>query len=419
MTLMASLPCPDSPINVDRFDVDRAFDHVEALSYPRRAGTVRERRAARYILRRFSDLGFERARESFPVALTGPEIGRSLTFAGCAILVLAGAILAKQHPIGAAMAWTVAAWMVHSPWRLNQALCGCWPTGLTSRNLLARRRESARSKIGARVVFMAHYDSKSQILPTGARVALVLAATAGSLTLAGLAMIAALGEPGLLAISPWKPIAWIIAGLLAILAANRIGDRSPGVIDNGSGVGTLLELARTWRPRPEAPVEAVWIATGSEEIGLEGARDVLDRHAEWWREVPTLLINLESVGAGDRVFLAGESGALALAEQVADGLAIPRARLRILGAGMDHIPFAARGLPAVSIMGDVVRSSFAFHSRRDGLDLLRRPALERAGDLAAGLAWAWADRHRPSNPESARSGEEDPKTCATANSLDG
>jgi hypothetical protein len=179
------------------------------------------------------------------------------------------------------------------------------------------------------------------------------------------------------------------------LVANVTGNRSPGALDNGSAVGTLLELARSWRPLPGAPVEVVWVASGSEEVGLDGARHFLRLRKAWWREKPTLLINLESVGAGARVYLAGERQALRLAESVAGEFGLPQGRLRVLGAGMDHEPFAARGLAALSILGDVVGKSFALHSRRDDMGLIEPAALERAGRLAAHLAWRWAEMHRP------------------------
>jgi hypothetical protein len=86
---------------------------------------------------------------------------------------------------------------------------------------------------------------------------------------------------------------------------------------------------------------------------------------------------------------------LELARQIATQLSLRHARLRVLGAGMDHEPFAALGLASVSILGDVVRSSFALHSTRDNLDLIEHTALERAGRLAACLAWRWAELHQP------------------------
>src|SRR5262249_17608214 len=132
--------------------------------------------------------------------------------------------------------------------------------------------------------------------------------------------VAAVAFPDVLpAVRAWR-LAWVVVALLAGLVANLTGNRSPGALDNGSAVGTLLELARCWRPDPAAPVEAVWVATGSEEVGLDGARHLLETHAPWWDERPTLVINLESVGAGASVYLAGEAGAVRLAREVAGEL---------------------------------------------------------------------------------------------------
>jgi hypothetical protein len=244
------------------------------------------------------------------------------------------------------------------------------------------------------VIFMAHYDTKSQLLPTGVRVALVSVAAllAGLLALLGLA--AAVGSPGGLRLVHPVVLSGVVVMLLLGLIGNLTGNRSPGALDNGSGVGTLLELARTWRPAAEAPVEVLWVASGSEEVGSDGAQAFLRRYESWWREKPTLLINLESVGAGTHLRLAGEERSVRLASEVADRLGLLHTRFGVLGAGMDHEPFAAQDLTAVSILGDVVRHSLAMHSTRDHMGLIERPALQRATQLAGHLAWSWAVLHQ-------------------------
>jgi hypothetical protein len=400
------------------FDAVRAYDHTRALCYPRRVGTPRERWAARYILRQFAALGLARRREPFAVSHFATEIGCRLVFGFCAVLVLLGAWLAPAWAGPAALCWGWAGFLINAPWRLDGGLGRRWPPLTSSANLVATLPGSPPDA-PARVVFMAHYDTKSQFWPTGVRVGLVSAATLLCGLLGLLGLVAAAGLPGILAAAhPWA-VALLVAALLAGLLVNGNGNRCPGALDNGSAVGTLLELARTWRPRPEAPVEVVWVASGSEEVGLDGARHLLRLHGSWWQDKPTLLINLESVGAGARVYLAGEPRALRLAEEVADGLALPHARLRVLGAGMDHEPFAARRLPALSILGDVVRNALALHSPRDNMSLIEPPALERAGRLAAHLAWRWAELHRPpvtvpvDDPD-ARLGDEEPVLCSPA-----
>jgi len=392
-----------APREAVAFEAARAFGHVKRLGYPRRVATPQERRAARYILRTFAALGLGRRRETFPVPLLAREVGTRVVFAVCAIAVLLGAWVVTARPLVAAACWVAAGILVNAPWRLAHALGSGWPTRATSQNLVATlpNPDAAEDVVPARVVFMAHYDTKSQALPTGIRVGLVIVATAACGLLAAGGLGASVGIS-----SPWEGIVpalpAAVVAILAALSANVTGNLSPGALDNATGLGTLLELARTWRPRPGEPVEALWVATGAEEVGLDGARDFLRRHEGWWREKPTLLINLDSVGAGDRLYLAGEPRARQLAQETADGLGLPRARLCILGAGMDHEPFAARGLAAVSLLGDVVSRSLDLHTRRDTPELVDPSALDRAGRLAAHLAWSWAERHRPATREVSR-----------------
>jgi hypothetical protein len=314
----------------------------------------------------------------------------------CAGLVIGGGWLWRSAPLGAGVMWLVAAWLVNRPWAWAGRLRRSGEArGIRSANLVATQRDAALAGAPARVVFMAHYDTKSQLLPTGLRVGLVYAAMGICLVLAA-AGVAAAVEPTPDRVSRlaagYGP--WVVVAILGVLAANVTGNRSPGALDNATGVGVLLELARSWRPSAGEPLEVVWVASGSEEAGLDGAWDFLERHESWWREKPTLLVNLDSVGAGDMVYLAGEPGSVALAEEVASRLGIGWARLRVVGAAMDHQPFAAQGLCAVSLLGDVVRHALVLHSASDRPERVEHAAMRRAGLLAEGVARAWAARYQ-------------------------
>jgi hypothetical protein len=376
------------------FDAGRAYEHTQKLCYPRRAGTPGERQAARSILHEFTLAGLEGQQESFSISLFPTEVGNRLLFLLAALLTCSGALLIPASTLLAALCWSTAAFLTNAPWTLLRFSGKHWPPRLASENLLATL-PGTRNSAPARVIFMAHYDTKSQLFPTGARVTLVYLVTVLCLLLALSSLLAAIGFPRVLELMWPGTLSSVVVLALIALATNFNGNRSPGAIDNGSSVGTLLELARVWRPRPEVPVEVLWVATACEETHLDGAREFLHQHGSWWEEKPTLLINLESVGAGRTIYLAGEPRVLELAEAITDELDLPRARLRVLGAGMDHEPFAARGLPALSILGDVVRYSFALHSPRDNMSLIEKPALARAGCLAACLAWRWAELHQP------------------------
>ncbi len=393
---MTSFPSPQDDLPATDgfpFEVERAFAHVNQLCHPRRVGTEGERHAARYVAGTLRGHGLHLVRQPFGISPLRAEAWSRVGLTLCALLIVAGSLTAPVYPLLASLIWAGAALLINRAWRIFSGLGRHRPGPVVCENLLAHDDSAAEAP--ARVVFMAHYDTKSQFVPTGIRVGLVTAGSVMCGIMAVLALIAFLA--GFAPSGLWHISAPAVV-LLACLIANYTGNRSPGALDNGSGVGVLLELARAWRPQANTPLEVVWVATAAEEAGLHGARHFLHRHAHWWREKPTLLINLESVGAGPCVYLAGEHRAVRLAEDVAAELQIAYARLHVLGAGMDHEPFAARDLESISILGDVVRRSFRMHSARDDMELIDRAALERAARLAGQLAWTWAELHVAKGP---------------------
>jgi hypothetical protein len=374
------------------FDAERAVRLLNRLAFPRAVGTRGEALAARLVERTLARAGRPVVRERFPVGILARRFGSLLTFLIAAALVGAGLLAVLRWPVIAPACFFGAGHLANAPWLVTRSLGDRWRSRVWSDNLVAWPDEATGDSSLARVVFLAHYDSKSQRLPTGVRVALVLLVTAGCLVLSLLGAVEA-AWPGAIGGEAMAGGSGLVVLCLIGLMLNASGNRSPGALDNASGLAVMLELARSWRPREGRPIEAVFLASGAEEVGLDGARAFLLRHEWWLRERPTLLINLESVGAGDQVLLAGAVEAVGMAERVAKELGLPTSRFRILGAGMDHEPFAAAGLDALSLLGDVVGNSTAMHSPRDDGRLVDRAALIRAASLASHLAWAWADRH--------------------------
>jgi Iap family predicted aminopeptidase len=73
----------------------------------------------------------------------------------------------------------------------------------------------------------------------------------------------------------------------------------PGIDDNGSGVATLLEVARTFGPRPPGRVRlAFW---GAEEEGLIGSRRYVHELSPTQRREIAAYLNLDMVGSPNAV----------------------------------------------------------------------------------------------------------------------
>lgn len=282
------------------FDTDRAARLLHRLAFPRAVGSRGEALAARLVERAMARAGRPADRERFPVGAPARRYGSLLALLGAMTMVGIALTVVPAWPAIAPACFLAAGYAVNAPWIVSRSLAERWRSRVWSANLASWPVEGEDGISSSRVVFLAHYDSKSQRLPTGARVASVVLATSGCLVLAMLGAVEA-ALPGVVGLAPMVGGAGLVVVSLVALIFNPSGNRSPGAIDNASGLAVLLELARSWRPRDGVPVEAAFVATGAEEVALDGARAFLQRHEWWIRERPTLLINLESVGAGARV----------------------------------------------------------------------------------------------------------------------
>ena len=131
---------------------------------------------------------------------------------------------------------------------------------------------------------------------------------------------------------------------------------SVGASDNSSGVGVLLDIAERLQGRPLA-FTLRFVAFGSEETGLHGSRHHGSRHhvanlsPEELKDTH-LMINLDSVGSGERLVVSGDRWVVrhvvdtAAREEILLDLRTP-AKLR-----SDHAPFRNARVPVVRFRSD-------------------------------------------------------------------
>lgn len=364
----------------------RILEHVRALAYPRFAGTAGEERARSHIRGAFAASGYRVVEQEFSASLVPLEV---LPRLGAAMLtaMLVGAyafidgipLFAVELAVLATLALTVS-----SRW---------WPV-LERAHRLRRFGRVRSSNIIARhvhegelvnVVFLAHYDSKHQLL--GGATRLVLQNTLAALTVvtALLTIVAAVtGWPRELLLPTLLPAALI--GL--VLQVNGTTNASVGSFDNASGVGVLLELAAAYAD--EVPsCNVTFIATGAQEVGCSGA--VALASSEWFhREYPasrTVMINLDSVGSRAPLRVVNRfglpptrSGALVtdLCLRISERFGMEaRPAWLPTGASADHLPFAMRGYQAVTLStAGWDAATRTIHTTRDTEEVLDAGALE-------------------------------------------
>ena len=240
------------------------------------------------------------------------------------------------------------------------------------------------------LLFVAHYDSKSQVLPIAVRAVAYGIAIVGLITLTVATVIKVLT---LVRFPDY--IVWSIAGTtifcLLLLQINLTQNLSPGGFDNASGVGVMLEVARVVIGRGEKK-SITFLAAGAEEYGMCGALRYMQKHADAYNRNRTYVINLDGLGVGDAVNIVTRYGippvrTTSILTKVfrtsGESLGIQVSeRYLPIGVGLDSIPIASRGFEAVTLTaGDVGSVALKIHSKQDSGDLLDVESLQQVGEL--------------------------------------
>ena len=287
--------------------MNREMQHIDVLAGEigfRVATTEGEQRAAEYIEQELQSYGLQDVRqEAFPC--TTEAMNSLFPY----LLALLGSVLiAPIAPLLGLSGMLATPALMMSEQRLNRGPAGWLTRKGTSHNVIGVL--PAKGECKARVVLMAHYDSvrvRGYMKPKKRNLALRL-----QFYLFGLSYFTALASTivGLLARRKKQTKLARSAGRIAgvagattltaispILAGQMIrGVDGEGANDNASGVAVLLSLAEQMAQEPLENTEVWFVATGGEEIGLIGARALLQRYGKTLKDAYFLAIG--TVGAG-------------------------------------------------------------------------------------------------------------------------
>jgi hypothetical protein len=339
----------------------RAADTVRALARrPRPAGGEAEAEARALCAERLRAAGFDVREEPFAYSGWVGRWGTPLGGLIAAAIVLPATSLGRGGApgtalglltLGAVVLGVVARWL---------AVRGVLSFPLDRRmgtNLIATRGGSTPT-----TWLMAHVDSKSQPVPILVRalgITLLIVAWVSAAVFAAVQLAAA--SPGAWTVL-WNVIAVVAAvGALPVIATT-VGARSPGALDNATGVATVLAAAEL----SSGPLGVC--LTSAEELGLAGARAwVRDRGSA---PPGVVAVNCDGVD-DDGTFTCMHSGArpAALIDAIAAAAARSRVSLRahrlLPGVLTDGVALADAGWPVVTLSKGSARTLARIHTPRD------------------------------------------------------
>ena len=368
------------------FSATNAYQHARCLSFPRLAGSRGESQAASYLVDALQQVEAKPRVQSFTFSSVPERMTRYLPLV-CALGLLTVSFSVDQPslPMVLLLCGLLGASLVLARWHRWYGKLYDIGAQTESANIITEIPPAG--ELQRRIVFMAHYDSKSQFLPIAVR----------SICYAGLVLAAVLLLCWHVVGSWFPPPLWFKPTYLGDLAAlcgamlffNRTGNASPGAADNAASVGILMELVRTFEGAPLEHVHLTFLFTGAEEMGMAGAvrymqqNSPIDEHAQF--------INLDGVAADTAVGIVRGAGSSVhtlnlelrqTAHQLGtEVVSVPN----WTGVGSDHLPIGAHGYGSVMLCSRSLPMALHIHSSRDTFDQVSLSMVERVGKLCEAI----------------------------------
>jgi len=246
--------------------------------------------------------------------------------------------------------------------------------------------KSANSK--GKVIFMGHWDSKSQTFPSTIRIIILLITLAGYLIILLLYFILAIIE----LIFPFNnfiigSVLLYFSIIIAIIANlnyfNKTGNNSPGAYDNAAAVGVIIELARYFKQNPLENIDLIYLCTSSEELNLGGAKSFIQNHKYELDKKKTFFINLDLVGGHELIRLITSYGVprKTSSKKLKKLILESGARLNIkikdiylpTGAWSDYMPIVQEGFEACWISSQPGLKYV--HTKKDNMNLVSKEGI--------------------------------------------
>ena len=190
-----------------------------------------------------------------------------------------------------------------------------------------------------------------------------------------------------------------LGAMLALSLDVARGATVPGASDNATGVAAVLALVERFAADPLPGTEVVALAPGCEESGMGGMAAWLRAQRRLLDPRSTLVLGLDTLGAGEPVVLSGEGPVwtvhyrprdLALADRGAARAGVPAPRRFRIGGWTDPVLARLAGLPAVSLLSVRDGGFTNYHLPSDTPDRVDWGSVDACLRIAAGVTEEWA-----------------------------
>lgn len=376
------------------FDGFEAKDIADKLSIPRIAGSKGEKNVRSFIVDFLKSNGYSPVIEEFDFSLLPVEF--FLKFMQIMVGALAGIsiIIFNSHSL-ISISFLFFVFLIifaGTGWsKFIEFLYDIKFKTMHSANIIASK---VADNNYPSIFFLAHYDSKSQSFPIILRISLNIIGLLFVLIstfFVFFALIFHFKIPDNFAFS---------SGIFTflpffILLFNFTGNKSPGAVDNASGVALVLELAKILK-QWEGRVNLHFLFTGAEELGLAGAIRFIQKHEREFNNKKIYFVNFDGISAEKQFIITAKYGfpprktSAKLHEMIVKIFEQKRVKFRsawlLAGAGVDSIPIGSRGYESITIScGSMFGTGGFIHSKKDVTSLLSPRSLSLSGGIAVEL----------------------------------
>lgn len=369
---------------------ENAYLITNRLAFPRLVGSEGEKKAIEILLDELKKAGYEHIiREKFKTSFYVWFLAR-IAFIPLGVMMILIPILFITIPLLSLIFSLITLLILFKLLSISDAL----EIKLSKKERKNFETENLHVKLEAKnakatIIFLGHWDSKSQTMPVALRLVVYIISFIGDLILLPLFIILSLiklimnfGFPVLNIILLVSSIILAIIGMLNIF--NKTKNDSPGAKDNATAVGTVIELARYFRKNPLQNLNLIFLLTGSEELNLGGAKSYITSHRSEFDKEHTYVVNMDSIGGDGAIKILTAYGIPPkplskelekLFIKASENLVIEIKKVYIpTGAWADHAPFTKLGFKATTLASDGGMKEM--HTTKDDMSLVSKNGLK-------------------------------------------